>query len=336
MSLEEGCKVAVETCMDVKEWDKVVIVCDEGSERIGRTLRQSALEITPHVRFFKLEVYGDRPIKELPKPVKEAATEATVTFWTAWAYEGELETTRGPFIDAALVGGRHAHMVNITEEVMEAGMSVDYTQIKKFTDALYERIRNAKKIKVTNPQGTDLEAKFSDVIKWIPSSGICHEPGHWLNLPDGEIFTSPASIEGTLIADGVLGDYLGHEYTHSVLQESPVTIEIKSDSKSYCENLSTENEDLERDLKEYLEIHECSKRVGEFGLGTNIFQKQLIDNMLLDEKYPGVHVAFGDPMHGETNAGWTCPQHLDMILTQCDVWVDDEKIMEDSEYLFEP
>ncbi len=336
MSLKEGARVAVETCMNVREHDRVVIVCDEDTERIGMALRKAAREHTPHVRFFKLEVYGDRPIKHFPEAIKSAGKEATVGFWTARAYEGELEHIRGPFIDSVLVGGRHAHLVNVTEKVFENGMTADYTQIKKFTDKLHKMLVDVDEIRVKNEQGTDITVKFSDTIKWVPSSGICHEPGHWLNLPDGEIYTAPASIEGRVVADGVIGDYLGHKYHHKDLLETPITIDIETDDRPKYTNIHTDNEELLEDLKDYLDRHPCTKYFGEFGLGTNLYLKELIDNMLQDEKFPGVHLAFGDPMAGETGASWTCPEHMDLILTHCDVLLDGKKVMEDGEYLIHP
>ena len=89
MTLEEGCRVAVETCMGVGPNDRVVIVSDGDSMEIGRELRRAALEITPQVRFFNLEIYGDRPLSELPDLVEKETRDATVTFWTARSIKGE-------------------------------------------------------------------------------------------------------------------------------------------------------------------------------------------------------------------------------------------------------
>ncbi len=334
MSLEKGCQVAVETCMGVHENDSVVILSDEASKKIGMGLRNAALEATPKVRYFNLELYGERPLKEYPKPIKDATKDATVTFWTAGSVKGELETIRQPFIKAALTGGRHAHMVDVTEEIMETGMAADYHEVSRFTESLYDKLKNTKEIRVTNPQGTDLTARF-EMVKWAASTGINHVQGHWINLPSGEIFTAPTEIEGKMVVDGVLGEYIGERYHHADLLKTPITLEIGMNEHGKVKNLECDNEELLNELEEYLNLHECSKWVGEFGLGTNMYLKNLIDNMLQDEKFPGVHVAFGDPIQTETYAGWTCPEHLDMVLTHCDVWLDGQKIMEDSEYIVE-
>lgn len=334
MSLEEGCRTAVITCMGVKKGEKVTIVSDNNSENIGKTLRYVALEVTPHVRFFNLDLYGERPLAKFPDPIRKAALDSTVTFWTAGSFGEELETVRQPFIKAALVGGRHGHLVNITEDVVKNALAVDYEKIKEFTDKLYDLLKDVDTIKVTNPLGTDFMANFNNSWRWVPSSGLCHNIGHWNNLPDGEVFTAPMEMEGTIVMDGKLGDYLGNKYRHADLQETPLHYKVENRERPKVVEVFCENEDLMKDVKEYISFHQCSSYIGEFGFGTNIFLKELSDNTLQDEKFPGVHIAFGDPLAGETFADWTCPQHLDNILTRCSVWLDDDhQIMEDGKYL---
>ncbi len=332
MSLKDGCETAVNTCMGVTDRDKVVIVSDEFSEKIGLGLRKAALEATPQVRYFKLELYGSRPLDKLPDAIQEAAKEATVTFWTGKSLKGELETVRQPFIKAALVGGRHAHMVDVTEKIMESGMAANYEEIYKFTNSLHERLKKVDEIRVVNELGTDLTARF-ETVKWVASTGLNHTPGHWINLPSGEVFTAPTEMEGRIVVDGVLGEYIGERYKHADLLKTPLTVDIAMDERAKAVDIQCENEELLAEMEEYLSLHDCSNWVGEFGLGTNLYLKELIDNMLQDEKFPGVHVAFGDPIQSETYAGWTCPEHIDMVLTHCDVWFDGKKIMEDGKYL---
>lgn len=335
MSLEEGIRTAVITCMGVKEHEKVAIVSDNATMKIGKKIREVALEITPHVRFFNLDIYGKRPIEHFPDAIREAAEECNVGFWTTNSLEGELESIRQPFIKKVLNGGRHGHMVNITEEVIESALAVDYEEIKEFTDKLYEKLVNTDTVRVTNEQGTDITASFSERWKWIPSDGICQELGHWNNLPDGEVYTAPLTMEGKIVVDGVIGEYLGNKYSHEDLKETPITIKIETDERAKAVDVSCENDELEKEVDDYIHLHECSPFVGELGFGTNIFLDELSGNMLQDEKFPGIHIAFGDPMAEVTYADWTCPEHLDMILTKCNVWLDDEKIMENGEYLME-
>lgn len=334
MSLEEGCRMAVETCMGVKPKDRVSIIADGDSKRIGNELKEIALEITPHVRFFNLDIYGRRPLKKFPKIIENAARNSTVTFWTAKSVEGELETIRGPFLRSAVINGRHAHMVNITEEIVNTGLSADYLKVEEFTKDLYNRALKAEEVRIKTEKGTDLKAKVGK-YKWVASTGIVRGFGSWHNLPSGEIYTTPERMEGKAVIDGTLGDYFDSIYHYDILEETPVILEIKSDAHgAVLSKLECENEDLKKDLNDYLHQHDCSKRVGELGIGTNIFIKGLINNILQDEKHPGAHIAFGDPNSGMTMAGWSCGQHIDMVIQRSNIWFDDEKIMEEGEFIF--
>lgn len=335
MTLEEGCRTAIETCMGVTEEDKLTIVTDGQSLNIGKKLREIALETTPHVRFFNLGIYGERPLTNYPEGIRKAALDSTVTFWTARSVEGELETVRGPFIKSALVQGRHGHMVNINEDIVEDALAVDYNAVKEFTEKLYDKVKDVREVKIKNPIGTNIKITLNETWKWVPSTGICHEPGHWINLPDGEVFTAPYKIKGKVVIDGVLGDYLGNDFRHSDLQENPLTLIIEQKRRGRVVEVRCDNNELKDEVENYISKNECTSFIGELGLGTNIFLDEMSDNMLQDEKYPTAHIALGDPIGEETYADWSCPQHLDNILTKCDIWLDDEKVMEEGDYLLD-
>jgi len=333
MSLKTGAKNAVENCMCVRPDEKVVIISDSHTAKIGEILKCAAQNITNDVRFFNLNSYGDRPLSYFPEQIEEQADRADVTFWTAKSYDRELESLRMPFIKAAIEGGRHGHMVNVTEDVMKEGMAADYQEIKEFTEKLREKLVDTQTIRVKNEQGTDIKAAFSDKYNWVPSTGVYEEEGYWGNLPDGEVYTVPLTMEGKLVIDGMLGDHFPNKFGHEDLQRTPLTIHVENNGKPRATEIHCENKELEEEVKDYISRNKCTSIVGEFGMGTNIFLDDFTNNSLLDEKYPGIHIAFGDPLGSETGADWTCPEHLDMILTKTNVWLDEEKVIEDGEYL---
>ena len=63
--------------------------------------------------------------------------------------------------------------------------------------------------------------------------------------------------------------------------------------------------------------------MGEFAIGTNIELKDVIGQILQDEKYPGVHIAFGNPYGAHTGAEWYSGTHIDVVGRKFDIWVDD-------------
>jgi aminopeptidase len=100
--------------------------------------------------------------------------------------------------------------------------------------------------------------------------------------------------------------------------------------EAYSENLS-----LEEAFWNYTHTDENSDRVGEFAIGTNIELRHVIGHILQDEKFPGVHIAFGNPYGAHTGANWYSSTHIDIVGTRFDISVDDEPIMKDGRFLIE-
>ena len=101
----------------------------------------------------------------------------------------------------------------------------------------------------------------------------------------------------------------------------------------------SENKRLEKDFWAYTHTDENSDRVGEFAIGTNIGVERVIGNILQDEKFPGVHIAFGDPYGAHTGAKWKSSTHIDVVGLGFNIWLGDadgeEQIMRDGEFLID-
>src|SRR5262245_63672428 len=83
---------------------------------------------------------------------------------------------------------RHAHMVNITRQIMCEGMRADYARVDTLSSKALEIVRGAREIRATTPAGSDLRATFTPSYRWIKTSGLISRE-KWGNLPGGEIFT---------------------------------------------------------------------------------------------------------------------------------------------------
>jgi aminopeptidase len=318
-----GARNAVQTCLNVRPGDRVAIITDQDTKRIGLALEAEALAAGAETRTLYMEELGERPLTSLPESFSQtlAPFRPTATFFAARSLKGELGfriPMRRVLIDDLNV--RHGHMVGIDERLMVQGMMADYQSVSRLVFRVTDLVRSAREIHVTNPKGTDFKVSLSPDLHWKPCPGIYHEQGQWGNLPEGETYTSPVDLEGTLVAD-VLGDYFSHKY--GVL-EHPVTFEVSGArvSRVWCEH-----RELEAELQQYLSTHENSNRVGEFAIGANLWVRTLTGNLLQDEKIPGVHVAFGNPYPEETGAPWTAPTHIDVIPTDPDIAVDSRPLM---------
>jgi leucyl aminopeptidase (aminopeptidase T) len=58
----------------------------------------------------------------------------------------------------------------------------------------------------------------------------------------------------------------------------------------------------------------------------------MIGILLQDEKFPGVHIAFGDPYGSQTHANWKSRTHVDVLTRNCDVWIDKDQVIEKGHY----
>jgi leucyl aminopeptidase (aminopeptidase T) len=225
----------------------------------------------------------------------------------------------------ANTGLRHAHMIGITPEIMKDGMCSDYNEIQRISRLVYDKVKKAGKIRVVTEKACDFVAEFSPLLKWIISDGDI-TPGHWKNLPDGEVFTSPINVNGKIVIDGCLGEFFTDKY--GSLENTPVSIEVEN-SRAVKESIRCDNKQLRHELTEYLfEIDRNGNRIGEFAIGTNTGLTKLIYNLLQDEKFPGVHIAFGSPLPGKTGAKWDSKAHVDGVIISPTIEVDGEMLMD--------
>ncbi len=320
--------------MGISDEDRVMIMCDDNTLNIGRTLSNCASEKASEVHMFNLDSCGERPLPSLPDYMRELALSSTATFWTASSPKGELEKVRMPFVSAAITNGRHAHMVSITEKIVEEALCGDYRRIERFTNKVYELARATKEVRITTEKGTDLRGSV-DIYRWVSSTGIIRGLGQWHNLPDGEIFTTPYSLEGVAVIDGTIGDYFDGKFSLDEINKEPVELHIEGKDPSRLVDISCDNQELKNEIESYVDQQPCSRGLGELGIGTNIFIDKLCGVMLVDEKFPATHIAFGDPLGSMTNAKWSCPEHLDMMILDCDIWFDDTLVMEKGKYLID-
>lgn len=320
--LEKGAENAIKQCLEVSDKDSVVIITDIQTNNIGAALEKAAKTVTSHVKKITIDDYLDRPAKEFPQKLIDEITAAkpTVSIYAAQGKTGELPVFRAPLIKllTKTLNCRHAHMIGITNQLMEIGMNQDFNMVYSASKKVMELASKAQKILVSDNYGTNLVAEFDPKnIHWKTSQPI-NSPGLWFNLPTGETFTSPINVNGTF-AGWVLGEYLSEKY--GVL-DSPIVVTIKD---GFVEKVESANELDEKtnnaivEFNKYINELENGNRVGEFGIGTLIGLKEFVGNLLQDEKFPGVHIAFGHPYNEETGQTWHCETHIDLIAKEVNI-----------------
>lgn len=330
MKFEKGAKNAVKG-LGLKKDDRVVIVTDYDTLYIADEIR-SVIEDMRIENLFVIieEAVGERPAKEFPDSLKNKLSKfnPTASYYIAKGYKGELQKFRSPLVDFLVkdLNCRHGHMLGIDADIMLEGMASDPDKIYERTKKVYDIVNKAMNIEVKG-KDTNIKVKLDpSKYKWKLSGGKYTQQGIWGNLPDGEVFTCPEKLNGKISAY-ILGDYFTSKYGKLKMS---LNVEVEN---SRVINVQSENKELEDEFKDYIQQYENGDRVGELGIGTLEALKDFTGNLLQDEKFPGIHVAFGYPYPEVTNADWTCPTHLDIIPVDCSIWVDDKQIMERGKYL---
>ncbi len=325
-----GARAAVFTCLRIEAHEKVTLITDRETTPIAAAIAAQLSANGCSWNAFVLEDLAPRPLRDMPAAVLEDMETSDVSIFAVKVQQNELRSRMQMTEVVNRRRMRHAHMVNITPQIMCEGMRADFALVDRLSQKVIEKVRRASYIRATTAAGTDIRADLNPSYKWLKTSGIISRE-KWGNLPGGEIFTTPGEINGTFVVDGVVGDYLCFRY--GLLEAAPLTIEIKGNRIVDCHS---ENQQLRDDFWAYTHTDENSDRVGEFAIGTNLGIKNVIGNILQDEKFPGIHIAFGNPYGEHTGAPWTSTTHIDVVGLRFNIWVEEEQIMRDGRFLVEP
>ena len=328
--LTPGAHNAVNVCLRIQPNEKVTVITDEGTKETAASIVHELEQLGFTYRAWILEDLAPRPLTDLPQEIADDLETSQVSIFAVQAQANELRSRMQMTDIVNRRHIRHAHMVNINRQIMLEGMRADFLKVDRISQKVAEMVRRASLIRAKTAAGTDLTAELNPSYRWIKTSGII-SPEKWGNLPGGEVFTTPGEVNGTFVIDGVVGDWLCAKFGD--LAPKPLTIRIKNNRLTEAHSA---NHDLEDDFWRYTHTDENSDRVGEFAIGTNIELKDVIGQILQDEKYPGVHIAFGNPYGAHTGAQWYSSTHIDVVGRKFDIWVDDEQIMKHGKFLIEP
>jgi aminopeptidase len=324
--LMAGARNAVEVCLGVRPGEHVALIADQVSKSVAASLERALLDRGANFTGLLLEDFGPRPMSVAPEPALEALEKVDVGVMCMTPQPGELGARMAIVRVVERRQIRYAHMVGVTPEIMQQGMRADYRKVDQLSNRLRERMLRAESLTVRTEAGTSFSAHFDERLDWVKTSGLI-SPRYWSNLPAGEVFTTPGSVDGTFVCDATAGDYFNGKYGD--LQDTPLVLEIAGGRLVQAE---CARKDLEEEFWVYCHTDENSDRVGELAFGTNLGLSEMIGVLLQDEKFPGVHIAFGDPYGSQTHADWKSRTHVDVLTRDCDVWIDRDQVIQKGQY----
>jgi hypothetical protein len=144
--------------MNIQDGDRVVIITDENSQKIGLALADESDKADAEVTLYILEDYGPRPMTRMPEGIMEGLIDflPTVALFTASGQEGErsmrddlVKRIGEEFRDKGIPYPRYAKMVDITEQQIRQGMTADYKEVHRLTYRILDLVKDAKQIETT-------------------------------------------------------------------------------------------------------------------------------------------------------------------------------------------
>ena len=316
--------MVVQTCMDIRRGENVLIVCDPTTSEIGQSLHIATQTRTDRVLLIvmpKSRHHGEEP----PSPVAALMRQQQVVIAATKYSLTHTKAARQALKD----GARIATMPGMTFELYtEGGMTANFQDVKRRISNIANVLRRRRIINVKSETGTDVtfEVNWRD---WkLDDNGICNRPRMLTNLPAGKVFILPkeGTMNGTIVIDGSWDSTLIDEPVELIVENGTV-IDVKGGS--LAATIRQSYGEVAKKLK--AKDRESVWTIAEFGFGMNP-SARLVGNVLEDEKRMGsCYFSIGDNsrLGGSSHAGI----HVSGVLAKPTVWLDDTCLTESGEFM---
>ena len=316
-SLLTGAGRAVNDCLHIHPNERVVMVVESDFEHIAAALLQAAeargAEVVAYV-ITEGQAQNDAFVQRL----SDRLVDADASFLVCGI--GVLPRAfRRKVITAGGQRRRHGHMAGITEAMMQQSMRAPFDEVQALGDKLLARLDAGAQLRVETSTGTDLTVRLSPEHRWVNESGVLSAPG-WTNLPGGEVYTTPLSVDGVAVSDGGIWLPDGSE----VGRQSRMRLRF---DKGFLVEASGTNAAETEGLLDLLDSHDNGRRVGRVGLGTNTGVLTSIGALLQDLKMPGCHLTLGHTERERTGAAWSSELEVPVLIRRPHLSLDGVPIM---------
>lgn len=307
----EACLHALHNNLALRPGERVLVVSDRSTARIGNAFAAAARRITRSVEHCRIPV-APRHGEEPPPDTARAMAGADVVVMPlatslSWTHARAAATQ---------AGARVASMPAITEEIILRTFCVDYTAVRNRVNRVCDLLDAGNEVRVRSAAGTDLVLSISGRMAHGRKGGIYRWPGEWGNLPCGEAFIAPVegSAEGVYVVDASMSGFGRVDMPVRLVLRHGQLVEIEG-GKAAARLRSLL--DAAGDKRAY--------NVAELGIGCN-HGARLSGVTLEDEKVLGTcHIALGNNVFfgGRVDVA----AHLDGVLHCPSIWIDGVKIM---------
>ena len=320
VELQRCARVAIEKCGNVKPGERVPVVTDTMRDQsVAEALMAAALAAARPAGAHRHAHAAQRAAGAAGRRAHTAMHAADIAYLYA-TYSMTHSSTR---VAAQQAGARVITMPGVTEDGFLRTLSVDIDALVRLTNAVSERVARARTARVTTAFGTDMGYRLEHPLAIL--DGVAANRGDLDAFPPGLFLSVPRakSASGIAVVDGSI--------TQVGRVTTPVTMTFDNgrlariEGGSEAKRLATMLAALE---------DENAYEFAAWGIGTN----------------PGAALVGEDPSfevervygwtHGNTGASATLPGgtvqaeiHLDGIISQPSIWLDDEKILDAGQFV---
>jgi 2,5-dihydroxypyridine 5,6-dioxygenase len=192
-------------------------------------------------------------------------------------------------------------------------------------DASELLMKDAKQIRVTTPEGTDLRATLAEDRPLDVARGFVREPGEWDSYGTDLIAAAPieGSVHGTIVFNGPL--ILFPQFTFS--PRAPIRVEV---AEGRITGMAVEDEDGRKLEWWFAQWDDPNAYVfSHIGWGLDPRANLSVPELTAWESYDGgVMVAFGSNTGGKLRGEVRSQAHMDGILLGASLWLDDLQIIQ--------
>jgi hypothetical protein len=279
--LAPGARNAIRVCLNVQPHERVTVIADRDCEDIAASLVHEIEEVGAPYKAFILEDVAERPLVDLPPAIAEDMEQSQVQ------HPGRARAAQR----ARLAHAAHRHRQPPQDAPWPHGQHQPADDARgharrfpqgRSPQLESDRHRPQREASARDDEGGSAFHRDAESELQVAEDERPHQPRtSGATCPGGEVFTTPGNVDGTLVIDGVVGDFLCEKY--GSLQRFPLT--LPGQGTTAWSRRTASNKELESDFWKYTHTDANSDRVGEFAIGTNIELKEVIGHILQDEKF---------------------------------------------------
>jgi leucyl aminopeptidase (aminopeptidase T) len=311
----------------VRPGEHLAILHDTANAGIAKAFEHVGVESGARATRVDLESYAPRPWANCPRPGLDAIQDAATTILVVRLEAGEYECRVAIAKAASIARARHVHMTGVSARTFTASMAAPVASVIGLLDAIKAAMQPTSKIVARSRLGTQVEIEMAPHLRWHADGGVV-QPGAWINVPYGQLVSSPATVRGVYVADASMGGPAGARA--GSLARKPIKLVLEGGRVKSVECVDAA---LRLHVERFIAEGDRHDRVGCINLGANVGIVSSAGEQLHDERMPGLHLSLGDSDREMTGATWTAHGQLSFAMAESDVDLDGAPLIRRGRYV---